>query len=145
MRDIFFRGQTRRLGEKVYMNGKKVPGNWVYGGICHGTGDFSIIYGSMDVELKRPTDKHIVYTDTVGQYTGLTDKNGVKIFEGDILKFTDRLVVVTWHKKCACWDCTFLKHINGTPTKTDDRITTKWRENAEVIGNVYDNPELSEG
>ena len=46
MREILFRGQTRRYGEKVRMgDGKKLPGNWVYGGIFPGTGDFSVIYG----------------------------------------------------------------------------------------------------
>lgn len=49
MREILFRGQTRRLGELVRMNGEKVPSKWVYGGICQGKGAFSIIYGSMDM------------------------------------------------------------------------------------------------
>ena len=139
MRDIFFRGQTRRHGEKVFMNGEKVPSNWVYGGICQGTGDFSIIYGSMDVELKAPTEKHTVYTDTVGQYTGLTDRNGVKIFEGDIVDIlteNEEIGVVTYddggfmvYADGFCVD--FHTNINGT--------------DLEVIGNIYDTPELLDG
>ena len=52
-RDIIFRGQTRRYGEKVRMDGTKLPGIWVYGGVLQGTSDFSIIYGCNDV-----IDKH---------------------------------------------------------------------------------------
>ena len=83
-REILFRGQTRRYGEKVNMNGEKLPGRWVYGGVIQGKGDFSIIYGG---ECPNDIEKHVVYTDTLGQYTGQTDcENEIKIFEDDILE-----------------------------------------------------------
>ena len=108
MRELIFRGQTRRSGEKIWMNGEKVPGNWVYGGICYGKGDFSVIYGYQDGE-QSSVNKFVVYTDTVGRYTGLTDRTswdelsvaeqrfwtrrhsieewtGRPIFEGDIVE-----------------------------------------------------------
>ena len=70
-REIIFRGQTRKKGQKVNMAGDKLPGIWVYGGIFLGTGDHSIIYGEDHMELSgRGLGKHIVYTETVGQFTG---------------------------------------------------------------------------
>ena len=42
MRDLLFRGQTRKKGEKVFMDGRPVDANWVYGGIFQGKGDFSV-------------------------------------------------------------------------------------------------------
>lgn len=53
MREILFRGQTRRYGEKVKLNGEKIKSNWVYGGILpqNGDGDSAIIY------QQEPTDE----------------------------------------------------------------------------------------
>lgn len=87
-REILFRGQTRRKGEKVRISGEPVDSNWVYGGIFPGEGDFSIIY-----QTKPKIEKFTVYSDTVGQFTGLTDKNGLtKIFEYDIIDANGRKV-----------------------------------------------------
>ena len=158
MREILFRGQTRRYGELVQMNsGKKVPSNWVYGGVCQGTGSFSIIYGSMDVELEQPTEKHVVYTDTIGQYTGLTDKNGKKIFEGDVfqLEEDDILGVVIFQDGCFR-----IKVYGQTGTFTESGYDEcgggygvievepiDWYRvgDMQIIGNIHDNPELLGG
>jgi uncharacterized phage protein (TIGR01671 family) len=163
MREILFRGQTRRYGEKVKMNGEKVPSNWVYGGVCQGKGDFSIIYGSMDMELEQPTEKRVVYTDTVGQYTGLTDKNGTKIFEGDIIRYTRTNMYApscSFHKQdlvsihLVLWDSSVSAFVQQHYSLKEKRIVGKGsavlyddraKENiVEVIGNIHDNPELLE-
>jgi uncharacterized phage protein (TIGR01671 family) len=145
MKDILFRGQTRRHGEKVYMNGKKVPSNWVYGGVCQGKGDFSIIYGSMDIELEQPTEKRVVYTDTLGQYTGLVDKNGTKIFEGDIVIGNIRS---QWSKRLIKCEIAYgrsgfeaREHLNGLDSDYYTHAVL-FSKDVEVIGNIYDNPEL---
>jgi uncharacterized phage protein (TIGR01671 family) len=140
MREILFRGQTRRKGQKVWMDGSPVDSNWVEGyGVCMGKGDFSVIYAGDHVE------KFPVYTDTVGQFTGLTDKNGKKIFEGDIIRsHTKRVLVVAFGQhfdeeygtQAYGW---FVSDSEGSLSLGED-----WGGH-EVIGNIHDNPELLGG
>ena len=122
------------------MNGEKLPGKWVYGGIFHQDDlgvSFAVIY-SYD-----PIEKHVVYADTVGQFTGLTDRNGIKIFEGDILSFQHpfgnrhgiyRVVYSGYGFGCL----NFYQPHYDTPNDAFSEGT----EYFTVIGNVYDNPEL---
>lgn len=72
-KNILFRGQTRKKGEKVTMSGTPIPSNWVFGGIFpqNNGGDFAIIY-QQDPEIQ----KFPVYAETVCQYTGKNDKYG---------------------------------------------------------------------
>lgn len=140
MREILFRGQTRRYGEKVRMgDGEKLPSRWVYGGVLQGIGDFSIIYGGEKPDDPSDgLDKCVVYTDTLGQYTGLTDKNGKRIFDGDIIH-TDRnggrtYFVLFDADLCAFVGLAYESNIFTTFEGDGDRY--------EVIGNIHDNPEL---
>lgn len=148
MHEILLRGQTRRRGEKVNMRGDKLPGRWVYGGVLQGTGDYSIIYGRD--ENSEGIEKHTVYTDTLGQYTGLTDKNGVKIFEGDIIERrllpTKRICTRSAVKFAPNHSAFAINDIDGGPIIEDylDSITRMEYE-IEVIGNIHDNPELTGG
>ena len=76
--------------------------------------------------------------ETVGQYTGLTDKNGTKIFEGDIVKYGDTVHNVVFEQR------------NGTAyfglvDATLETLSFGYYQDLkqiEVIGNIYDNPEL---
>ena len=139
MRDILFRGQTRRKGEYIVnMAGDKCESHWVYGGIFpqNKDGDFAIIY-QQEPEIRKFT----VYADTVGQYTGLTDKNGVRIFEGDIVKYGDTIheVVFEQRNNTAYYGLIY-SQIETLPFGNYQDI-----RQIEVIGNIHDNPELLEG
>ena len=148
MREILFRGQTRKYGEKVRMgDGQKLPGHWVYGGVLQGAGSHSIIYGGENVnDPGENLDKWCVHTDTLGQFTGLTDKNGKKIFEGDICRFRE------WSKGEMCWvGKVHWEHqqfmISGGKNKECETMFELCMsrfipKNIEVIGNIHDNPEL---
>ena len=116
MREIFFRGKRTDNGE------------WEYGDLwCNPYGKRAVCIVS-PINDQGTTGGNEVIPETVGQYTGLTDKNGRKIFEGDIMRNAGNVVEFYGGDFC----------ING------DSPLSYWT-GTEVIGNIYDNPELLEG
>ena len=142
MREILFRGfHPDKSGEqRAFVNGEWVKGYWVTGNlflpdnpktptqICIGTSTVRISYD--------------VIPETVGQYTGLKDKNGKKIFEGDIIKCISRfdakdMVVIFEKAEFHLVDCQRYK--NYTECCGYRYFGTL---ETEVIGNIFENPEL---
>ena len=135
MREILFRG-------KRIDNGEWVEGGLISVACCGKPATYSIM-------PTTPTScNYSVIPETVGQYTGLTDKNGNKIFEGDILSayFDDLFpdsesILVVGNNGFAftlkCRDC--------EPEIIDNTDIPYFKDNFEVIGNIHDNPELLKG
>ena len=124
MREILFRGKREDTDE------------WIYGDLLTST---DIVNCTEIAENTGMGDRYDVIPETVGQYTGLTDRTGKKIFEGDILKLKDyhheRIVYVFWGY-IGSW-------FYGGDGYSDEYIFNS--SGKEVIGNIYDNPELLGG
>ena len=153
MREILFRGKTLATESK-----------WVEGFYNHiPCGRFLCDEHCIQTiaEDGRIGQLYDVYESTVGQFTGLTDKNGKKIFEGDIVHYVyepgegywncDQNSIVKWREPG--WYMEGIKGTNkyalmcGYLTTVPYVPTSKERENTkvfEVIGNIHDNPELLE-
>lgn len=133
MREILFRGKRKDNGE------------WVEGYYANFNSDLHYIYtgyAETDVDSIYP-DCFEVIPETVREYTGLCDKNGNMIFEGDILDCGDRIVFVKWHEQCGTWDCDFIRYKGEL---CSNGITpVEWKYRAIIIGNIHDNPELLKG
>lgn len=138
MREILFRGMTTTK-------------EWICGYYVHRPDIATDVHFIVSVNSFNTIMWYQVIPETVGQFIGLTDKNGKRIFEGDICTYPDGWVdyagdgvetfsvgVVTWYNEHPCFYLT-------------ENIGIEWDEiwdsvaEITVIGNIHDSPELLEG
>ena len=144
MREILFRGKTLtgRWFEGAYYKQEEFYGE---------KEDAHIIITSKETLYNNfALESHIVTPETVGQYTGLTDKNDKKIFEGDILKVKsydydyEYLTKVFYNSNTFCVDV-YGQDYDYTSIGFAYDIWDDENCEIEVIGNIHDNPELLKG
>lgn len=142
-REIFFKAKRKNCRnlpkEEWWVEGFYVP-HIVDGEIVH----YYILTGETSIEETKEDDLVLdFYTEeidpnTLCQYTGLTDKNGKKIWENDILKN----VYLDGNFKCE-WDDDSARYVLNRDGLTFD-FDNYWHYETEVIGNSFDNAELLE-
>lgn len=138
MRDILFRGKRLDYGiwEEGYYSPMDLPSY-----------DAEPVYKPCIIR-KKDLLWCKVDPATVGQYTGLTDKNGEKIFEGDIVlvrgmeAWVNGLYIVEFSEANHCW---WLRNPNPTGRSFSFSDLNGFHLDGMVIGNIYDNPELLKG
>lgn len=130
-REILFRGKS--IGMDIWLYGKlfnyglTAPSNVPCISVC------------VPTSWQEAYNFYRVHPNTIGQYTGLKDKNGVKIFEGDVVIIGEKLKA-----KVIYYDGAFRmqSEFSPTPIDTTDMGYMMREFSVRIIGNVHDNPEL---
>ena len=138
MREIKFRGKGG------------ITDSWLIGSLVTWK-DGAMIYGGF-------LNEGVVRSETVGQYTGLKDKNSKEIYEGDIVKFNytsknyKGSSSIPYKVTCVCvYDESSGRFIYKRLSSNSKKLSRNWMskgvgsfeiDNVEIIGNIHDNPEL---
>ena len=121
-RDIVFRGKSKSTGE--WVEGSLIGNDVIVGKIV----EFEEDYFCTEFWYK-------VDPETVGQFTGMTDKKGKKLFEGDVYSMGEKniLYVVIFDKSQFIGKQVGNRSLAGLGY---------WKSDIEIVGNIHDNPEL---
>ena len=142
MKEILFRGFHPCDGpDTIVVDGEKVKGRWVEG----------YLWSKRTIGVTSPCghlDEVVVLPSTVGQYSGLNDSDGQKVFEGDILKFKDEPNDYEWtgriefgNPNCGYTWGFQIVHLSGPEPNIDTLCWFDMEEGgaySEVIGTVFD-------
>lgn len=141
MREILFRAKRK--------NWRELPKEewWVEGSYHHQTDyygdpcDKHYIIDGTETDMEGYGEHYEIDSETLCQFTGLVDKNGKRIWENDIVKHevSDTIGTVKWYQEDYVGWC-----VDDIVIDEQQFTDEMWNE-CEVIGNIFDNPELLKG
>ena len=126
MRPIKFRGKRKDNGE------------WIYGDLVHNTWGYFIInhFAIHNDKIVSVIEAEVI-PETIGQFTGLHDKNGKEIYEGDIVETNYGKSIIEWNLKTARWE----QQLFHSSLDSERCSLMDWNKGIKVIGNVHERSE----
>ena len=119
---------------EIKFRGRKSNGEWIYGDLVHNVGVGASTALIFPEEAHDSWDRYIIDAHTIGQFTGLHDKNGKEIYEGDIVSFTANKESKIWVRP--------IKWLEAGFTFGDIFPLNYPSGCYEIVGNIHDNPKL---
>ena len=141
------------MNREIKFRGKDLLGKWRYGDLVREKWKSILNTNEKAFMIKNGNRATTVLENTIGQYTGLHDKNGKEIYEGDIVFYEDWEMayegggndsfinkgIIEYVENNCCFNVTERQTVDLTD------VLYEGNEDLEIIGNIYDNPELLEG
>ena len=132
----------------LYRGKRKDNGEWIEGYYIHLNVNADFICQGRSFNSLIPINIEII-PETVGEYTGLTDKNNKMIFEGDIVEFKrfnyEYIGKIAFDEKSCTFAIYFDTVVGAYGEKATHTMFISYADNVTIIGNIHDNSELLKG